>query len=268
MNSNTIEIDGYTVTVVQDESPENPFTAWDCEPPLLVYSLGHRGNLTSYNGAPESIADFARLLPDSFFARGSRVALIREYLPDVSLRDFAERKSEWGYTDKETCVEIFSEEYSRPSGWRSACEWFELAKSLLTKAGIPCHHTQSNGYSQGDSVLLLAIALPEWCKTTGVDPANGKEVCESACELYGAWAWGDVYGIAEITDPEGCELRDGRVWGFYGSDHEKSGLLESARESINYHKRKAADALAAHDKWLKNESAESFRAACADIITV
>ena len=33
----TETIDGYTVTIEQDEYPENPFEAWDCEPPLLTY---------------------------------------------------------------------------------------------------------------------------------------------------------------------------------------------------------------------------------------
>lgn len=104
---------------------------------------------------------------------------------------------------------------------------------------MPCHQTQSNGYSQGDSVLLLAVATPEWRKKAGA-PDDCADQCKAACELYAAWAWGDVYGIMEITDPDGDELEHGSVWGFYGSDHKKSGLLDSALDSIACHKESSA----------------------------
>ena len=53
-------------------------------------------------------------------------------------------------------------------------------------------------------------------------------------KTYDQYLTGDVYGIAKITDPEGKELEDGSVWGFYGSDHKESGLMENAEGTIEY----------------------------------
>ena len=58
---------------------------------------------------------------------------------------------------------------------------------------------------------------------------------DATIELYSAWAWGDVYGVSEIVDEQGNELEDGSCWGFYGTDHEKTGLLEHAKSVIDCH---------------------------------
>lgn len=223
----------YTVSIDQDISPENPFEAWDCEPPLLAYYGGRHEDFKSYSG-PESLADIVRMLPPECWERGERVKLICEYL-DCSLKEFSEALAEYG-SIQGAFIELLSEKHgSKPSDWRSAREWFDVAESLLNRAGIICHNAQSNGYSQGDSTLVLVIATPEWIGDVGIAPENVQSACESAFDLYSAWAWGDVYGITSITDPEGNELEEGSVWGFYGSDHEKSGLMDSARASIDYH---------------------------------
>ena len=60
-----ITIDGYTVTIEQDECPMNPFEEWDCEPPLLTYYGGRHGYFKSYNG-PESLGEIIDLIPWSF----------------------------------------------------------------------------------------------------------------------------------------------------------------------------------------------------------
>lgn len=233
MNTETLEYKGYKITIAQDESPENPFESWDCEPPLLTYYGGRHGYFKAYGKGPDCLRDFVYMLPAACFERGNRVALIREYL-DCTLREFAEEMRRTGQSVQDVLAEWLEEKHgSTPSGWCDAIEWFDTAESLLCKAGIACHNGQSNGYSQGDSTLVLAVATPEWIKTVGVKPEHFSEVCKGAFELYGQWAWGDVYGISEITSPEGLELDDASVWGFYGSDHEKSGLLESAQETID-----------------------------------
>lgn len=253
MNTETLKIDGYTVTIANDESAENPFTAWDCEPPLLVYSCDRSGRLDTYNKAPETLAEFVALIPDAVFERGNRTAFLRGLMPGdygwkAFLREFREYRAETYDGSFRDAVSAFvTDRYGRkPEGWRDAREWFDVAEWLLKEAGIPYHSTESNGYCQGDTVKLLAIGLPEWCKLVGCEPNHTEPQCKAACELYGAWAWGDVYGILSIHAPggededgeeiEGEELADGSVWGFYGRDHETSGLLESARETIASHK--------------------------------
>jgi hypothetical protein len=116
-----------------------------------------------------------------------------------------------------------------------------MAEALLTWGGIACHQTQSTGYCQGDSTLLLAIATPEWIAKVGAPADSLQGQLEGACDLYGAWAWGDVYGVSEIRAPgededddNGEEIEGASCWGFYGRDHEKSGLMEHSRSVIDY----------------------------------
>lgn len=73
----TVKIDGYSVNIAQDECPENPFEAFDCEPPLVTFDPDWRNGPKCYNGAPDSLSGFVDLLPDALFARHKRVDLIR-----------------------------------------------------------------------------------------------------------------------------------------------------------------------------------------------
>jgi hypothetical protein len=239
MSTDTIEYRGYKIKIAQDEGSENPFEAWDCEPPLLTFYGGRHGSAKAYNDAPESWGDILRLMPDSIFQRGQRVSFIREHL-NVSLREFAEISRDYSHF-KDAIAQALEEQCgASPSGWGSACEWFEMAESLLKYAGIPCLYEQSNGYSQGDSTLCLVVLTPEWYEKTGAPKENAQKECQGAIELYSAWAWGDVYGVSEITAPrpddeDGEEIEDGSCWGFYGSNHEKSGLMEHATSTIDCH---------------------------------
>jgi hypothetical protein len=241
MITDTIEYKGYKIKIAQDEGPENPFEAWDYEPPLLTFYGGRHGRAKAYNDAPESLRDILYMLPDKTWERGERVKFFNEFMADkFGRKEVAGEIRRQGSTF-EAFSDLLSAEYGEtPSGWKSACEWFELAESLLKYAGIPCLFEHSHGHCQGDTTLCLAIALPEWLQTTGVTKEQAPAQLESAIELYSAWAWGDVYGVSEIIAP-GPEDEDGEgiegasCWGFYGSDHEKSGLMDHARDSIEYH---------------------------------
>jgi hypothetical protein len=236
MQTETIEYKGYKIEVAQDEHAENPFEAWDCEPPLVAFYGGRHGSATSYQGAPETLAEVVQLMPAACFKRGQRCALIRAML-NCSMKEFAEVVREYGDVQS-AFSQLASEQVGgRPEGWRSAIEWLEMAEALLNWAGIPCLNTQSNGYS----TLILVILTPEWQEMAGTLPEYRQACMQGAADLYGAWAWGDVYGVATIRAPgeepdddNGEELEDGSCWGFYGRDHEKSGLLEHARSIIDY----------------------------------
>lgn len=249
MNTITEDYKGYTITITQDESPENPFEAWDLEPGLITYYGGRHGYAKSYQGAPESIGEVLNLLPACCFERGERVRLIREHL-NCTLREFAEALRENHTWSELGSVENFCEVFesflneqvgNQPEGWRDAVAWFEMVESLLTFGGIACVNTESRGYTQGDSTLVLALATPEFLEKSGVLAENVTGCLKSAVELYSAWVWGDVYGIDSIISPDGEDLEDASVWGFYGSDNEESGLMESARDSIDYHIRQLAE---------------------------
>jgi hypothetical protein len=252
MITDTIKYKGYTIEICQDEGPENPFEVWGCEPPLLTFYGGRHSYTKAYNDAPESWWDVLRFLPETVWERGNRAAFLKEFiLPlGVSLREYAEDVRRVGELD--ACAEILGDKLgAKPDGWGAACDWFEMAESLLKYAGIPCLYERSNGYSQGDATLCLVVLTPEWIKKVGVPPEHFESTCKGAIELYSAWAWGDVYGVSEILAPgpvdedgdetEGEEIEDGSCWGFYGRDHEKSGLMEHARDAIDYHIKEQAE---------------------------
>ena len=252
MSTQTEKYKGYTIKITQDESPENPFESWDGEPPLLTFSCGRHSHAHGYNEAPESWYDILRMLPPAIWKRGQRMAFLKKFiLPQASgLRNYAKQVLDCG-GHIDACAEILGDALgAKPDGWGEACTWFETAEAILNYAGIPCLYDQSNGYSQGDSTLCFVVLTPEWFEKTGAKPEHSAEICKSAVELYSAWAWGDVYGISEIIAPgalddegeerEGEALEEGSVWGFYGSDHEKSGLMESAQGTIDWHIEKQA----------------------------
>ncbi len=238
MQTEQISLHGYTVKIEYDQCAENPFECWDCEPPLLAYYDSGRHGFKAYNSAPSTWREILGLLPDSIFQRKNRVAFLRRFLPSISSCEYVQALRGNDGSDFETFVQLFGDAYEeKPHGWRDAKEWLKTAAAILEYGGIPCHFTQSNGYSQGDSTLLLAIGLPSWVEKVGAPADSVQSQLESACELHGQWQWGDVYGVAEILDSNGDEIPHGSCWGFYGSNHEKSGLLDHAQNAIECHER-------------------------------
>jgi len=81
-------------------------------------------------------------------------------------------------------------------------------------------------------------------KAIGVNPgrdprrrrSEARKRLESDAKLWGAWAWGDVYGFV-IESADGAELPGDCLdscFGFYGDDFAWSGLAEAAAESLSY----------------------------------
>jgi hypothetical protein len=144
----------------------------------------------------------------------------------------------------------------RPSDWREWVDYFDTMQAVAAVAGIPYHLTRSNGYSQGDSALVFVAALPAWVEKVGAPADTLAEQCKDAADLWSAWAWGDVYGVADILRPDGTEALEGACWGFYGTDHKQSGLLDHCREAVKHD-------MAAQER----EAARAHDAACRDIVT-
>jgi len=246
---------GYTAAVELDQYPSNPFEINDCEPPMAVFN---DGSLTGPTGEtdPLTLADLFDRFPESDFETPARRgAIIQAAGIDKADWDFHDYEGEpdaeaWRWAIREELPEA-------PTGWNSAGEYFDRMEALCGLLGITCYNRISNGYSQSHSVRLFVAATPEWIELTGTPPEHHAGQCKAAADLYGAWAWGDVYGVSEITRPDGSEVPDAEAWGFYGSDHEASGLLEHCREAV-----------AADRAYLEREAAASHEAACRDIATV
>lgn len=79
------------------------------------------------------------------------------------------------------------------------------------------------------------------------------EMAESNVRLYNDYLSGAVYGYMIEDGDDSC-------WGFYGYDHEKSGLLEMARDNIDYTiEQNKKDHFAQLKQWIKNRVPLQYR---------
>jgi len=68
---------------------------------------------------------------------------------------------------------------------------------------------------------------------------ESEEVLENIIESYSFWVFGYVYGFSILSKPSATSDTRGDLevidycYGFLGDDHEKSGLLDCAREFID-----------------------------------
>lgn len=202
----TIEYRDHKIEIHRDFDPMNPFEDWDCEVPILVAYLDHaRYNLKSY-GVEDALP----------------------YLPDEVVKEHCNEMLEAvDWRSEEFFIPSLRKEFGNYYHAQSAEERLELLERVYGWMGITAVLGSTTGYCQGDYAKVLAVATSEWVKTTGCPPENLKAACEGAIELYGYWAWGDVYGYVIDGDGDSC-------CGFYGNDHEKSGLLEQAQDAIDY----------------------------------
>jgi hypothetical protein len=270
MKHETIDLPhGYTAEIHIDEIPQNPFSDWDCEPPIAVLNWErYHAKLNNYGGDELNLSTLLAFIPAPLWEsrEGKRAILAALPFDMADLRDTMRDTMRDGKLNFSDAIHELTETLT-PSGWGEWVEYFDTMKAVAAVAGIPCHSTQSNGYSQGDSALVFVAALPAWVEKVGAPAEHHAEQCKHAADLWSAWAWGDVYGIAEILRPDGTEAPDGSCWGFYGSDHEASGLMEHCRNSVDCDRRKRMEAATTRRTYLKRERAEAWEAACRDIVT-
>ena len=72
-----------------------------------------------------------------------------------------------------------------------------------------------------------------WKKLTKDRLAKLEEYLTSEVDTYDKYLTGDIYGY-NILNPDGTETDEGMVGGYFGYDHEVSGLLVDARSKIDY----------------------------------
>lgn len=232
------EVSGFVIRAVRDDSPESPWDAWDGQPPLIVYydrSLEEKGDV------PNPLAD----MTDSFIARNWRaLCKIFDQSPDAA----QERKADYGYFKIADAKRELLDEWLddiRPSRYSGhAGDYMTALGELCELRGWPSLSTSSHDYCQRDYAELLLIFSPAYAKEIGAAwprsakaKAEARKRLESDAKLWGAWAWGDVYGFAiESLDSDGDPDGDclDSCFGFYGDDFAESGLAEAAAESLSY----------------------------------
>lgn len=199
---------GYKIDISHSDFNENPFKEWEGNVPLM-YKSG--SNAEDYSNG--NIISFisGKMTDNQIIHHQKAIAEIFEidlqYYKDYNF-DTAEKISEI-----RTAIEDF-DKYSQ------LADFCELAK-------IKHLQTNSTGYSQGDYAHIFICETPEFFKETGCTELT-EEMMESGAELWGHWAWGDVYSfsIENGSFSDSCG-------GFYGTDHDKSGLMEHAKDAID-----------------------------------
>lgn len=229
-NESRAEYRGLTIRAVQDSDCSNPWKDSDGFAPLLWYS----DSLNDESGA----YDIAK--PLGAF-NDYRISRDFKKLADAMGADSAEldadcRQSQKDYGGRladirrDALEEALSELAPSSRSWGAACDYFDALESLWRLAGVEALDFQRNGYSQGDSVRGLLVALPAWRDAMGIPAGHDMQADLSAqADVFGAWAFGDCFGFVIESDGEQLDS----VWGFIGDDFEKSGLAEAAKESAD-----------------------------------
>ena len=239
---------GLTIYAVQDSDAENPFEAWEGEPPTLVYA-GRRDGFSDYSDG--ALADPLAAMNDRKISRNWRLIAqaLGGWTPVTLRQDIAERREVYGVTADDARRDMFSEALADMRHGNGS-DYLEALATLWRIAGCVAVTWASNGYSQGDWAKGVSVATPAWAKETGAPKSSHESQCRAAGKLWGAWAWGNVYGY--VID-DGADDNADSCWGFYGSDFVESGLEEGAKA--------AADSLiSARAKARQNKAAELIRA--------
>lgn len=227
-------IGGFRIRAEQDSDARNPWDDMDGLAPLLVYS---DRNLSEHGDFPNPLDSMS----DSFIGK-HWLALTKAFARPAS--GAAMHKRAYGGTIADARRELLSDWYhsDKPdkSGYGAAA-WLDLLESLFGLLKWPAYRTQSRGYCQGDWADLLLVYSPAFAEAIGATfPRSAKAQAaalaslKAESELWGAWAWGDVYGaVIDAWDGEAAtETHIESCRGFYGSDFAASGLAEYAESTV------------------------------------
>lgn len=268
----TYDIDGFRIKILNDEDPQNPLLDFDTEPPVLVFS-DRRIEGYAYgkeDGDAITPSEITTAIPED---------KCREILLEIteSQDEADEYLSEWG-APQYALAWFIQDNFATPEYWSGADKYFDLLETLAKSAGWPCFNGLRRGYVQGSEVRIFVLLTPAWAEVVGLDltDPHAAPQAENAADLYAAWAFGDCYGyeIYAITADEDGDDTTGEgeslesLWGYYGREHEESGLLSQARESVQCLVAERDQKRLADEEKAKIEARESFDAACRDIVTV
>ena len=232
----TIEAGRYRIDIFNDENASNPFEEWDGCVPIIVNG-GRNGNDHDYAGASDAF------VPTVNQYRRHKKALLAVFDLD---------KDGQYYTAPTEPEEQERELFDAIADAVKEHD-FDKLEDVARIIGLPCLNTCSQGYCQGDYVDIMAVWPKAWGKENRpkATPEQIAKELRSAVDLFGAWAWGDVYGYTVTDTVTGDEV--GSCWGYYGNDHEASGLLEAAGGKMAYAERTEKTRHATRLKnWIRN----------------
>ena len=216
----TQTIKGYEVETINDTYAQNPYDDMDGLVPLLAYSDRH------YQTYGEDIRDFVE---SKIEVDKSNAKKILDYLIELDGIDGQSRMTYIrGIYEYDLCDSIANR-------LREIIDLneFEVLEFMCDLFNIDYLNTTSRG-CQSNYADLFIVLTDEWYKFTGCDKNASKETkqqwLEDAKKLWSSWAWGNVYGYNITLNGEDIDS----VWGFYGEDHQESGLAEYVTSVIDH----------------------------------
>lgn len=239
---------GLKLRAINDSDARNPWEEWDMNVPLVTYSSDrHGGNGLKAYDTESGVRD----LCNPFTGDTISDAMLRRHLPAIcaAFGDVADVWNAGNVQSFKQWLESEATESQRNYGGSLTdikrdllsdaigdmvrnSERLETLATIYKAIGWPALCTHTSGYSQGDYIELLFVVTPAFRKATGnASNYDWQRDMQGARRLFGAWAWGDVYGYV-ISDATGETLES--CFGYYGSDFEESGLSESALSMCNY----------------------------------
>lgn len=239
------EHNGYRIRAVRDDDARNPFTDGDCNWPIVVRSGDrHSRDFTCYVDGVETkgIECPIERFNDALILHAQHMIArelgFKDMLACMTSADSDEPVKH--------CRDADAARGAFLAGWEDVADSqkMDIMVALLKMCEIKALSTTVTGYCQGDWADVLVIAAPEAIEKFGCTEVSDADL-QATADLYGSWAWGDVYGYIverEVPDPdpeadeyrerEWEEIEDGSCWGFYGSDFDKSGLEDAALECV------------------------------------
>lgn len=227
----TTDYRDYTIQLRVDEDPPNPWEEWDCEPPIAVLSFGyHRSHITTYGDQDVIREVLAHWSPEKLWANRKQVIDIIGASRDEAARTL------WDYREPGNpsyTMDLFGEfvDETLTDSYLSKSDLLEAVAALYRLAGIPAGVKASCGHSQGHYAEVLVVLTPEWCKRVGypVNDDPDEPTIKAAVNLWGNWAWGNVYGYT-VIDPDG-EDTGMSCWGYYGDPDDF--MISEAKSEID-----------------------------------
>lgn len=221
------------IRILKYPSPMNPWTDWDCEPPLMYE--GGRGVF------PKDYSD----------------GDIREFIVEKVCENFDEHKDE---LCRITGVDLeWHEESDDDELLDCVCDAIttndmQMLAELCELISIPHKSYTSTGYSQGDWLDVLIVLTEKWFDTVGANRENTESILKSSAELFDQYMWGDVYGFileecksyAKIPAEEfkygstdNVEFEEeweeiDSCWGFYGDKWMENGMSDHIPKELHY----------------------------------
>jgi hypothetical protein len=211
---------GYDIKIVHHDNPENPMTSWDGHAPMIVVS-----GRDVWDYPSDALKDIIREIEAKY--KAEHWEAMKKAL------DIEDDPTEWdghGYGNQEDYQADLVGEALGGLSVNLSGDYDALVDALDT-VGIPHVNGCTRGYSQGDYADCLVVMTDAFFEETGCDRKNSEEIGEQQIKLYGYWAWGDVYGYV-VEDPMSTDSDS--CCGFYG-DHDESGLMDTAKEWIDWH---------------------------------